>query len=93
MSAADRTFGGFAPQCFEDEECMAALAKFEAEPRVCVEVRRNERSEESVRRLQSFFRNSELDRELDSEMAELLELAIEENLRRGIDPMVALRVN
>lgn len=47
----------------------------------------------AFRRLQSSFRNSELDRELDSEMAELLELAIEENLRRGIDPMVALRVN
>lgn len=42
-------------------------------------------------RLRSFFRRSQLDRELDAEMSSHLELAIEENLRRGLSPEEARR--
>src|SRR5215831_8416258 len=44
-----------------------------------------------VFRLRSFFRRSQLDRELDAEMSSHLELAIEENLRRGLSPEEARR--
>src|SRR5690348_15207313 len=46
---------------------------------------------QSLQRLFSFFRRSQLDRELDAEMSSHLELAIEENLRRGLSPMEARR--
>src|SRR5215469_323439 len=42
-------------------------------------------------RLRSFFRRSQLDGELDAEMSSHLELAIEENLRRGFSPEEARR--
>lgn len=43
------------------------------------------------RRLRSFFRGAEQDRELDAEMSAHLELAIEENLQRGLSPDEARR--
>ena len=46
---------------------------------------------ESLHRFRSFFRKSQLDRELDAEMAAHLELAIEENLQRGMSPEEARR--
>jgi predicted permease len=46
---------------------------------------------ESLHRFRSFFRKPQLDRELDAEMAAHLELAIEENLQRGISPEEARR--
>jgi len=42
-------------------------------------------------RLRSFFRRAQLDRDLDAEMSSHLELAIEENLRRGLSPEQARR--
>jgi predicted permease len=42
-------------------------------------------------RLRSFFRRAQLDRELDAEMSAHLELAIEENLQRGLAPAEARR--
>jgi putative ABC transport system permease protein len=45
-----------------------------------------------LERLRSFFRRDELDRELDKEMAAHLELAIEENLQRGLSPTEARRL-
>src|SRR5215472_3433598 len=42
-------------------------------------------------RLRSFFRRAQLDRDLDTEMSSHLELAIEENLRRGLSPEEARR--
>src|SRR5215471_12894323 len=44
-----------------------------------------------VFRLRSFFHRSQLDQELDAEMSSHLELAIEENLRRGLSPEEARR--
>jgi len=44
-----------------------------------------------VFRLRSFFRRSQLDRDLEAEMSSHLELAIEENLRRGLSPDEARR--
>ncbi|HYM05206.1 MAG TPA: permease prefix domain 1-containing protein, partial [Terriglobales bacterium] len=38
----------------------------------------------ALARLRSFFQKAPLDRDLDSEMASHLELAIAENLRRGL---------
>ena len=46
---------------------------------------------ESLRRFRSFFHKPQLDRELDAEMAAHLELAIEENLQRGMSPEEARR--
>ena len=46
---------------------------------------------QSFQRLFSFFRGTQLDRELDEEMSSHLELAIEENLRRGLSPTEARR--
>jgi putative ABC transport system permease protein len=46
---------------------------------------------QSLRRLFSSFRNSQLDRDLDAEMSSHLELAAEENLRRGLSPAEARR--
>src|SRR5690349_18671404 len=46
---------------------------------------------QSLQRLFSFFRRAQLDRELDAEMSSHLELAIEENLRRGLSPAEARR--
>lgn len=46
---------------------------------------------QAVQRLRSFFRRSQLDRDLDAEMSSHLELAIEENLRRGLSPEEARR--
>ena len=42
-------------------------------------------------RLRSFFRGADQDRELDAEMSAHLELAIEENLKRGLQPGEARR--
>jgi predicted permease len=42
-------------------------------------------------RMRSFFRREPLDRELDAEMASHLEMAIEENIRRGMNPEEARR--
>jgi predicted permease len=42
-------------------------------------------------RLRSFFRRAQQDRELDAEMSAHLELAIEENLERGLPPVEARR--
>jgi len=42
-------------------------------------------------RLRSFFRGAEQDRDLDAEMSSHLELAIEENLQRGLSPDQARR--
>ena len=44
-----------------------------------------------LQRLRSFFRRAQLDRDLDAEMSSHLELAIEENLRRGLSPAEARR--
>jgi putative ABC transport system permease protein len=44
---------------------------------------------QSLRRLRAFFRGSQLDRDLDAEMAAHLEFATEENLRRGLSPAEA----
>src|SRR5262252_7555220 len=44
-----------------------------------------------VFRLRSFFRRSQLDRDLEAEMSSHLELAIEENLQRGLSPDEARR--
>jgi len=41
--------------------------------------------------MRSFFRSAQLDRELDAEMSSHLELAIEENLKRGFSPDEARR--
>ena len=46
---------------------------------------------QSLQRLLSFFRRSQLDRDLDAEMSSHLELAIEENLRSGLSPDEARR--
>src|SRR6201981_998926 len=46
---------------------------------------------QSIQRLLSFFRRAQLDRDLDVEMSSHLELAIEENLRRGLSPAEARR--
>jgi len=46
---------------------------------------------QSLQRLFSFFRRAQLDRELEAEMSSHLELAIEENLRRGLSPTEARR--
>ena len=45
----------------------------------------------STQPLRSFFRKDPLDRELDEEMASHLEMAIEENMRRGLSPEEARR--
>jgi predicted permease len=45
----------------------------------------------AVQRLGSFFRKQPLDRELDAEMQSHLELAVDENLRRGLAPEEARR--
>jgi putative ABC transport system permease protein len=50
-----------------------------------------DRLRQSLHRLRSFFRRAQLDRDLDEEMAAHLELAIEENLRRGLPPSQARR--
>ena len=42
-------------------------------------------------RMRSFFRHSELDRDLDAEMSAHLQFAIEENLHRGLSPAEARR--
>src|SRR6185437_16534019 len=42
-------------------------------------------------RLQSFFRKEDLDVELDREMASHLEMAVEENIRRGMSAEEARR--
>src|SRR5215467_4007936 len=44
-----------------------------------------------LHRLRSFFRGRQQDRELDAEISAHLELAIEENLKRGISPDEARR--
>jgi predicted permease len=44
-----------------------------------------------LHRFRSFFRRAQLDRELDAEMSAHLELAIEENLQRGLAPAEARR--
>jgi predicted permease len=46
---------------------------------------------QSLNRFRSFFRSARLDRDLDAEMAAHLELAIEENLQRGMSPAEARR--
>ncbi|MGH9826786.1 MAG: ABC transporter permease, partial [Blastocatellia bacterium] len=46
---------------------------------------------ESIRRLRAFFRSGKLDRELDAEMAAHIDLAVEENLRRGMSSEEARR--
>ena len=46
---------------------------------------------QSLQRLFSFFRRAELDRELDAEIASHVQLAIEENLQRGLSPDEARR--
>ena len=46
---------------------------------------------ESLHHFRFFFRKPQLDRELDAEMAAHLELAIEENLQRGMSPEEARR--
>jgi predicted permease len=43
-----------------------------------------QREKEAVNRTRSFFRKTELDRELNEEMAAHLEMAVEENMRRGM---------
>jgi predicted permease len=44
-----------------------------------------------LHRVRSFFRKEPLDRELDAEMASHLEMAVEENVRRGMNPEEARR--
>ena len=46
---------------------------------------------QAFHRLRSFFRRAQQDRELDAEMSAHLELAIEENLERGLPPAEARR--
>src|SRR5690349_22696489 len=46
---------------------------------------------QSLQRLFSFFRRAQLDGDLDVEMSSHLELAIEENLERGLSPAEARR--
>ena len=46
---------------------------------------------QSLQRLFSLFRRAQLDRDLDTEMSSHLELAIEENLKRGFSPAEARR--
>src|ERR1700689_3853477 len=46
---------------------------------------------EALNRFRSFFRKEPLDRELDVEMASHIEMAIEENVRRGLPPEEARR--
>jgi putative ABC transport system permease protein len=50
-----------------------------------------DRLQQSFQRLRSVFRNSQLDHELDAELAAHLELAIEENLQRGMPAEEARR--
>jgi predicted permease len=45
----------------------------------------------SVQRIGSFFRKQPLDRELDAEMQSHLEMAVDENLKRGLSPEEARR--
>ena len=45
----------------------------------------------AVQRAGSFFRKAPLDRELDAEMQSHLELAVDENLKRGLSPEEARR--
>jgi len=44
-----------------------------------------------VNRVRAFLREDLLDRELDEEMASHLEMAVEENMRRGLSPEEARR--
>ncbi len=44
-----------------------------------------------LHRVRSFFRRAQLDRDIDAEMSAHLDLAIEENLRRGLSPAKARR--
>ncbi len=46
---------------------------------------------QACRRVRAFFQREPLDRELDAEMASHLELAIEENMQRGMTPEAARR--
>lgn len=46
---------------------------------------------QSVRRLFSFFRRAQLDRDIDAEIASHVQLATEENLQRGLSPEEARR--
>jgi len=50
-----------------------------------------DRFRQLLQRMRSFFRRSQLDHELDTEMSSHLELAVEENLRRGLSPSEARR--
>jgi predicted permease len=50
-----------------------------------------DRLREAISRLRAFFHKRPLDHELDAEMAAHLELAIEENLQRGLSPAEARR--
>ena len=50
-----------------------------------------DRLRQSFLRLLSLFRSAEQDRELDAEVSHHLDLAIEENLRRGLSPQEARR--
>src|SRR5690349_12370771 len=47
--------------------------------------------QQSFQRLRSFFRRTELDRDLDAEITSHLQLAIDENLQRGLTPAEARR--
>ena len=49
------------------------------------------RIREAAARVRSFFRKGRLDRELDAELASHLDMAIEDNLRRGLSPDEARR--
>ena len=46
---------------------------------------------EGLQRLRSFFKKPQRDSELDAEVAEHLELAVEENIRRGMTAEEARR--
>ena len=50
-----------------------------------------DRLRQLLHRMRSFFRSAQLDRELDAEMSSHLELATEENLKRGFSPADARR--
>jgi predicted permease len=50
-----------------------------------------DRLQQALSRLRAFFHKQPLDHELDAEMAAHLEIAIEENLRRGLSPEEARR--
>lgn len=50
-----------------------------------------DRFRQLLHRLRSLFRRAQLDRELDAEMSTHLELAVEENLHRGLSPAEARR--